>query len=151
MGSNPLRYIDPLGLDPYDLFATRDDAAWDAAIYARRQAIKIKEYGGWIYKQGNCWTYNFIPGKDVTIPTPWLRGIKPANPGAIWHTHPPLYGTHQPDIFSGGDIDFAIAEGFPMYLYTPQAELKEFDPQVPSTALVPRIVPFNQPQRCVCP
>jgi RHS repeat-associated protein len=145
--SNPLRLADPLGLDPGELFATQNDAAWDAAIYARKRANKMKEYGGWIFTQeGNCWTYNFIEGKETTIPWPMYEEKRPNSPNRrLWHTHPPLYGTHYPDIYSPGDEAIARREG-PMYLYTPQNELKYFDPAGPRN--FPEIIPYRDPQRC---
>jgi RHS repeat-associated protein len=148
VGGNPLRWIDVLGLDPGDLFKSADDAAWDAAMYARKQPIKIKEYGGWVYQQGNCWTYNFIVGKDTAIDVSQLLGIKPSEGNRrIWHTHPPLYGTHEPDIFSPADEAVARREGS-MYLYTPQNELKLFDPN--SSDFSPQIIPYRKPSPCEC-
>jgi len=143
----PLALTDRLGLDPGDLFASQNDAAWDAAIYARRQPIKIREYGGWIFqKEGTCWTYNFVAGKETTIPWPHLQAAKPDDPNRrLWHTHPPLYATHQPDIFSPGDEAVARREG-PMYLHTPQNELKLFDPTSPRK--FPEIIPYREPKRC---
>ena len=52
---NSLRWADRFGLDPGDLYQTVDDAAIDAANFARRQPRnRIIEYGRWILRVGKC-------------------------------------------------------------------------------------------------
>ncbi len=43
--TNPVQWIDPLGLKPGDIFATPDAAAVDAAIYARSMPPKVSKLG----------------------------------------------------------------------------------------------------------
>jgi hypothetical protein len=125
--------------DPGDLFNSRDSAAIDAGAYARNQTKDFLEYGGWIYSQGNCFSYNFTTGGPESIPGEKLEKLKPAEGAvALWHSHPGTKGT-APDLpinfFSGEDGDKGIARSFgvPHFLNTPSLENKVFDPRDNST------------------
>jgi RHS repeat-associated protein len=85
---NPLSLTDPLGLDPGDLFATVDDAAIDAGNWARRQPLRYTvEYGGWIYPQNSCFSYNALSGSATGLPAQEFLKKHPPNAVAAWHTH----------------------------------------------------------------
>ena len=148
--SSPLRFIDPRGLNPGDLFQTPDDAAIDAAIYARRFWNKDIEYGGWIHPVDQCWTYDFIVGGARSIPRTTLMDMRPDNATAIWHTHPDTGNPPYDNSFSGarGDTGLANNLGIPIYLNTPSGDNKVYDPNSGQEAVISSPMRPRTPTPC---
>lgn len=148
--SNPLRYVDVLGLAPGDLFASPDDAAIDAARYARSQIPRDIEYGGWIYQVKECFSYNYTRGTRTNIPWARLEAMRPAKPAGLWHTHPDTGNPSYDNSFSydGGDADTARREHLPVYLNTPHGDNKVFDPTTGNERIVSTPMRPKEPACC---
>jgi RHS repeat-associated protein len=139
---NPLAFTDILGLAPGDLFATADDAAIDAAAYARVKSDQSIEYGGWVYPVGSCWTYNFLtgvlPGPDDwwggSLPEKELAETRPDGSRVIWHTHPNTGLLMHQENYSGdylgkspGDMSTSRNNDVGIYLNTPAGKNAYYD------------------------
>lgn len=151
LNGNPLNGIDLYGLEPGDLFSTPDEAAVDAAKYARKEKVQIVEYGGWIFTvDTECddfsYSYNFVIGNMKGVSEELLLTKKPANPVAFWHTHF-ISGDRVLDItnekFSGdpnvkgsGDKWMSTYYGIPVYLNTPFNLNKVWDPSTQTERIV---------------
>lgn len=108
------------------------------AIYYAAQAAKTytkylggdrNEFGSWIYKVGNLWTYTH-PALSKQTNQGFLRISlipKPENPQAIVHSHPKSLTA--PGIFSPEDVSAAIKEGVPVFLITPWGLIRGYDPE----------------------
>ncbi len=139
------------------MFSTQDDAALDAARYARSFTNQKIEYGGWVYPVGDCWTYNFLEGTENSLPPKELEESRPDNSRDIWHTHP---NTGDPsrrsdeESFSGnvsgttpGDMTSARTHNLGVYLNTPRGYNGYYDyyqdPKI-------RHLPDKEPETCKC-
>jgi RHS repeat-associated protein len=135
--NNPLIYVDPLGLAPGDLFLSPDAAAIDAGSYARGRDNQSIEYGGWIYPQDDCWTYNFQEGNSGGLDGERLENARPDNSRQIWHTHPNTGDPRQyrqEENFSGnylgtreGDRTTSRNADVGVYLNTPRGRNAYYD------------------------
>ncbi len=154
----PTVLVDRFGLAPGDPFNSLEDALLDAALHSRSHPQQLIEYGGWVYQDGKCFTYNEttsnLPG---SVRSEDLEGIKPADPLATWHTHPIRSGPRgvlgdTDNTLSGepgggtGDIGVAEYYGIPIYLFTPLGPIIGYDPK--SGAIPP--LPMREPQECDC-
>lgn len=154
VNANPLIFFDELGLDPGDLFESADDAAIDAGNYARRFSNQNIEYGGWVYKAGECWTYNFLEGAEDSLPPEALEGMRPSGSRDIWHTHPFGHGYRAEENFSGnypgtrpGDRTTSRNEDVGVYLNTPRGRNAYYDyGQEPPE----RDIANREPVECSC-
>ena len=93
---NPIMFIDPRGLKPYDKFSTRDEAALDFGRYIAEQSFEDEEeYASYIYEaknpDGSVYYYYDTPRND--LPTHADREISFSiswsgkSPEAVTHTH----------------------------------------------------------------
>jgi hypothetical protein len=97
VGGNPLSEMDPLGLGPYDLFDTKQEAAWDllehdSAIRAHNRSWKLVLLSGGnliggLFREPNIWYYNDGTNCGWTWgPMPVVTGMPPGfsirNPAA---------------------------------------------------------------------
>jgi hypothetical protein len=121
----------------------------------RNQGI---EYGGWIYRKGNCYTYNFQKGKQSKLDPKTLGKARPKLPIAIWHTHPNTgnpFEYRNEENFSGnhyapgdgGDRGTSATEGVGIYLNTPRGKnlYYNYSDQPPERELQNKI-----PENCEC-
>jgi len=158
VGGNPLSFFDYLGLKPGDTFASPDDAAIDAGAYARTFRNQGMEYGGWIYRKGNCYTYNFQKGRQSKLDPKTLGKARPKLPIAIWHTHPNTgnpFEYRNEENFSGnhyapgdgGDRGTSATEGVGIYLNTPRGKnlYYNYSDQPPE-----RELQNKTPENCEC-
>ena len=126
--NSPLRFSDPLGLEPGDIFATADEAARDAISYTNPISIAENvEYGGWIYGNDRTgYTYTMVRGTvdELRLPRP------PYNVVADYHTHGADVPGYLSEIFSPDDIFGNQLMGIPGYLGTPQDRFLQYNPFV---------------------
>jgi RHS repeat-associated protein len=128
--NDPANRIDPLGLNPDDVFTTRDAAARDALNYIFShypQGNEDSEYVGWIYRlEGDVDPFSGEPYYSYTEPVPGAkRDIQPETfnqpcPGNektdIYHSHPgDAYNVGQ---YSNDDYNYAAFHNYPIYLGT---------------------------------
>ncbi|AYF89902.1 DUF4329 domain-containing protein [Pseudomonas sp. DY-1] len=163
---NPLSFIDKLGLAPGDLFASPDDAAVDAGNYSRRKTNQSVEYGGWIFKEKNCWTYNLVEGTAETssnpasVPGDALQKAQKNNADLIWHTHPNGGNPYHDENFSENDLNTAdgvSASGatgpkYGIYLNTPGGTNQFYDGRTNDPTIKSRYLPRHgsTPNKCGC-
>jgi RHS repeat-associated protein len=146
--SDPIDYVDALGLNPGDPFSTPGAAAVDALNYLRGPtAANSTEYAGLIYKAGNSYYATTPVQGDYDSSTPFNPQAEQqvtnaaGMPVGDYHTHPyihlvngkPTPGTEQntsflTNCFSDTDIDFSNKAGkifhpFTAYLGTPKGIL----------------------------
>jgi RHS repeat-associated protein len=139
---NPLWYSDALGLSPGDVFSSPDNAAKDAGIYSRANCRNLYECGGWIFKKGKGFTYNYLQGsvRPDAMTHAELQSCKPPRPVASWHKHPSVKGLIEDDKlpgsqFSGeqggknGDIPWVEYNKLPLYLIAPSGLNKVYEPE----------------------
>jgi hypothetical protein len=141
---NPISYFDKLGLAPDDIFPTTDHVARDILVHTPANCRNGWECGGWIYRKGRGYTYNFRQGK--TAPDRFTHAereaCRPAKPIKLWHSHP-FYPDAQlseeealQNQFSGqpgsqsGEIGVAEFYNLPSVLITPINGIKEWVPGV---------------------
>lgn len=136
VGGNPVSFVDPLGLKPGDKFPSPNAAAIDAGSYARTYPQQGIEYGGWIYKQGKGYSYNFTKGNPGGVPREKLDNLKQQCSGSttdLWHTHPdPGNDNPMQNNFSQGDMDTAADYQVPVYLKTPLGDTLLYNPSTQS-------------------
>uniref|UniRef100_UPI0010F7EA36 RHS repeat-associated core domain-containing protein n=1 Tax=Pseudomonas sp. 2FE TaxID=2502190 RepID=UPI0010F7EA36 len=163
---NPLSLIDKLGLAPGDLFGSPDDAAVDAGNYSRGKPNQSIEYGGWVFRKGNCWTYNFIEGeaasqgKPASVPGNALQNMQPTDANMIWHTHPRSGNPYHDENFSDNDYNTAdgISESgatgpaYGIYLNTPGGNNLFYDGRTSDPSIKQRYLPRHgsTPNKCGC-
>jgi RHS repeat-associated protein len=127
--NDPINLIDIDGLAPGDAFQSIDDVLSDIKTHLPTQKnYKYIEYGGWIYKDNSCYSYNSrtddspisvqITGRDV-----------PANPVATWHSHTDPYGFNDSNQFSSDDRANANERKVPSYLFAPNGTVIRYDPK----------------------
>lgn len=145
--NNPLCLRDPSGLDPFDHFATRDEAAADFGIYIGQKSIEIEEeYFSFIYEginaDGTKYYYYNIPGNDYTTHANRMTGFQfnqfDKNAIAIAHSH----GAYNADTkntkdgfsFPGNSLDPNFSDtsesdrfGVDYYVVTPEGNLYRYD------------------------
>ncbi|MBB6342155.1 hypothetical protein HNP49_002337 [Pseudomonas fluvialis] len=157
---NPLSYLDLLGLAPGDLFVSPDDVAVDAGNYSRARQDQAIEYGGWVYKKGNCWTYTFLAGEARRVPGDALRKTQPTNADLIWHTHPSGGNPYHKENFSDGDFNTAdgisesgaVGKKYGVYLNTPGGNNMFYDGRTNDPSMKQRYLPSHgsTPNKCGC-
>ena len=135
---NPLKWIDPLGLNPGDVYGTPDAAAVDAGNYSRKNCRDGFECGGWVYQKDNGYAYNYIQGKKYPnkITNDESSACRPDNPIAGWHKHPwyrdiPLPDDGMPvNHFSDNDMRWVDSyEKIPLYLSAPSGVDRVYEPR----------------------
>jgi len=144
-----------MGLDPGDLFASPDDAAIDAGNWARRQPLRYTvEFGGWIYPQNSCFTYNALSGSATSLPPQKFLSMRPPNAVAAWHTHVSSGDPSISNNFSGdpaipgsGDRYSSLRLGVPLYLNTPAGDNKVYNGSTQDERVLPL---FAKPKPCNC-
>ncbi|MDM5182234.1 RHS repeat-associated core domain-containing protein, partial [Massilia sp. DJPM01] len=158
VNGDPVALLDFLGLKPGDLFESQDDAAIDAANFARSKAVQIVEYGGWIYSKTvngvTCYTYDYSAGNDKGIPG--LAEKRPQSGSSVWHTHnkwgiPSIDSANEnfsgnPRIENSGDRRFGKTQNVPVYLNTPSGKNKVWNPVTEKE----RVLPKRNPLPCKC-
>lgn len=149
--NSPLRFIDPLGLKPGDLFETPDQAAEDfGRTYNERSIDEKREYGTVIRTASQAdgrtmYTYNEIivgTGAEVTFEENQVSGAV-----AVAHTHG-NYNNHwlsfynrEMNEFSDGDRKSSEKLGVPLYLATPGGHLRRYDPKDNATVTLRQDMP----------
>ena len=96
--NNPVKYIDPLGLAPWEHFSTRDEASADFGLYIGQKSIDIEEeFASCIYKgmdeNGDAYYFYDDPRNDlnsheernVSFSISWDGTY--GTPVALTHTH----------------------------------------------------------------
>ncbi|HEX7048141.1 MAG TPA: RHS repeat-associated core domain-containing protein [Gammaproteobacteria bacterium] len=134
VGSNPMRAIDPYGLDPGDYFNSPDAAAADAIRFARGLSPQFIEYAGQIETNGNgqYWAAGPIRGNGGTVRLP--------DPGdntvAEYHTHPDrVFNSPADSQFSPQDRARSDHPDNrrPSFLGGPDGSISKYDPATGST------------------
>lgn len=159
VNGRPLNYSDRYGLNPGDQFQTPGQALWDAKSWERSQPHNqlYNEFGGWVYKKGNCYTYNATTSHNFDhVDRNALLAIRPPDPWAGWHSHPTLPSPAPPswNQFSGqpggnnGDIPWAEEIGVPFYLIAPNGNIYGYNPKSESEF---GPIPYEKPTKCGCP
>ena len=152
--NNPVRYVDMNGAEAGDKFKSRDKAAMDFAETTNGISIEENlEYGAYIYSWKEETKFLFIPITKTyySYTEPFTDNMEghldvTSNPslpdGAIWeaviHTHgawkTPNEGLEKwgylNDRFSDGDILKAEELGKPLYLISPNGQLRVYYPDV---------------------
>lgn len=100
----------------------------DAIDYAMPSTMKYgMEYGGWVYQNFNgTYSADINRGFQTSVDIGGGPIIKTAT--GVWHTHPPLFATHDTENFSGSDMRASVDERIPGYLGTPGGKRLKFIP-----------------------
>lgn len=158
-GNNPLRYVDPSGLKPEDLFATPDEVARDFGLYINEISIndnsenfngeKGREYASSIYivieDDIEYYTYN-----EPNRGNPASVSI-PAQPDgaervATMHSHGGYDSRYKNDNFSGSDkqnADNRDGVGKVSYVVTPLGTLRKYDPAIKEDIELSKWMPYD--------
>ncbi len=134
VGNDPINWLDPSGLKPGDIFKTSEEAAIDAInyIWSTKSDTSKVEYGGWIFKSGEGFTYCEPIGGE-------RRGIKrfpqrKENDVAWFHTHsnPPWYdrlvGVTGEKFSVPDDVMISIVYGKMGYMGSPSHRVYQYNP-----------------------
>jgi hypothetical protein len=140
---------------PGATFETIDEAALDARLQILSHEGRSIEYGGWISRLEQGYTYHKIykgNGSSVTIPYTRFHHLLLAYVAAF-HSHPKKsYASGSSEYFSDGDIRFAdaiydngVRPGY-FYLFTPWGKVMRYDPgEVKTTWISPEQNPPGDP------
>lgn len=146
---NSMRYIDPDGRAPGELFSSPTKAAKDfAKVYNPPSIAENLEYGSSIYtvnlKGKSYFTYS-VPTRsteeDGVTPSKAPSGFTVV---ADVHTHSAYAPKFDNDIFSDDDINDNNKEGTVGYVATPRGRLLKYDPATGKETIVSKSIPFDK-------
>ncbi|MBP3505307.1 MAG: DUF4329 domain-containing protein, partial [Lachnospiraceae bacterium] len=144
--NNPIQYTDPLGLAPFDPFATSDEAAADFGFFIGQKSIdEEEEYAAYIYEaldeNGDVYYYYDKPRNDYETHEERSTGFSISwsviEPFAVTHTHGAYDAntSNTKDGFSSpgnslnpnaSDSAGSDASGFDYYVVTPNGSLRRY-------------------------
>ncbi len=161
--NNPLKYSDPSGLKPYDIFHTMDAAAMDFGQYYNAESIMIdREYASSIFsREVDGRTEYYYNAATVGI----SNAVSPGGHGgcssceiiSAVHTHGAyavfnslegavagnsIMKTSEADM-SLMDIGYGKVNGMPVYLVNPSGELLKFDNQTGEVTMIAKGLPSD--------
>ena len=145
-GGNPVMFVDPWGLDPFDKFSTRDEAAADFGFYIGQKSFdKEEEFFSFIFMEtkedGTVYYYYDEPRNDYETHEERRTGFRfnnfDSNAVAITHTHASYDANtgNMGDEFSspGNSLDANYTDtsesdrfGVDYYVVTPVGNLKMY-------------------------
>jgi len=145
--NNPVMFVDPLGLDPWELFSTKDEAAEDFGFYIGEHSIETEEeFFSFIFmkkdENGNEVYYYDEPRNDYETEEERKNGFYfksfDVNAVAVAHTHGSYdaYTDNKKDGFSypGNSLDKKFSDtseadrlGVDYYVATPAGNLYRYD------------------------
>ncbi len=146
---NPLRFRDPDGRAPGDLFSSPTKAAKDFAMQFNPPSIADNvEYGATIYTMTMAGKpyYTYSPParsteEDAVTPSAAPSGFRVV---ADVHTHSAWSPQFDNDHFSPADIADNTNQGIVGYVATPAGKLLKYDPATQTTTVVSKSIPFDK-------
>jgi len=121
--NNPLKFVDPLGLAPGDIYPSEGSAGSSAIGDINSVSIAVgREFGGTVYPSGGGYTYTapiMLGGAGGSLNI--LSGSS-----AIYHTHGSNDPGYDNNNFSPRDIQTSFETGLNMYLGTPDGGPVQF-------------------------
>lgn len=133
---NPLRYVDPDGFRPGDVFMTSQAAALDAVQYINPRSIyEGREFGGWIRQvDANAFTYvEPTRGTKATVPNMPEKGDDDVD---WYHTHGAADPGYDNEHFSPDDRNFSTYYDADGYLGTPSGTIQKYDVDSDTTSII---------------